>query len=216
MGYFPFIQIKVRNKLYESFVNNLYLQLNEQIVVQTEYGIELGVVYTRHQRNTTVIEKQPLIKIIRRATKQDQNTFFSNIRKTIQIRNKVKSIINEHKLCMKLVHMYYILNCSKLFLYYTSNIRIDFRVFIKNLGNILKTKIQMVQIGVRDEPKIIGGIGICGQVVCCKKFLTKFDSVTVNMIKDQHISLNINKLSGFCDRLKCCMSYEQDNTKKNE
>jgi cell fate regulator YaaT (PSP1 superfamily) len=109
---------------------------------------------------------------------------------------------------MKLIRVQYTFDRSKLFVYYTSDSRVDFRNLIKDLGHALKTRIQMVQIGVRDESKIVGGIGICGRQLCCQIFLRDFSSVTIDMAKDQDLSLNISKLSGVCGRLMCCISYE--------
>jgi cell fate regulator YaaT (PSP1 superfamily) len=116
----------------------------------------------------------------------------------------------DHELDMKLTCVQYTFDRSKLFVYYTSETRIDFREFIKDLGRTLKARIQMIQIGVRDEAKIIGGISTCGQILCCQRFLKDLNSVTVSMAKDQALSLNTAKLSGLCGRLMCCISYESD------
>ncbi|MDR0915338.1 MAG: hypothetical protein LBM22_01400 [Endomicrobium sp.] len=208
------VKVKVRNKIYNIYLQNVAsdLNLNDRVVVQTEHGIELGLVYRyifiKKNKNISY-QNKVLTQILRKATKHDEEVYINNQEKAIKIRSMVKLVIEKHNLYVKLIYMYYVLDCSKLFLYYVSNKRIDFRSLVKRLGVILKTKIQMVQIGVRDETKIIGGIGICGQILCCKRFLSKFNSVTINMIKDQHMFLNINKLSGFCNRLKCCISYEQ-------
>jgi cell fate regulator YaaT (PSP1 superfamily) len=203
-------RVKVRNKIYSADATNLDFTIRDHVIVQTEHGVELGAIHSNvFTRRNKKIQRKSLVKILRKSTQSDEKVYINNKEKALHIRNTIKEIIKQHNLHIKLIYIYYVLNCSKLFLYYISNNRIDFRLFVKYLGVFLKTKIQMVQIGVRDESKIIGGMGICGQVLCCKRFLHKFNTVTVNMIKDQHIFLNINKLSGFCDRLKCCISYEQ-------
>jgi cell fate regulator YaaT (PSP1 superfamily) len=209
---YSFITIKVRNKIYNTNTKNVKFNLNDCVIVQTEHGIELGTIYKNIliKKNKDIAYKnKSSIRILRKATQHDKQLYINNKNKTLRISNTVKLIIKEYNLCMKLIYMYYVLNCSKLFLYYVSNNRIDFRFFVKDLGIILKTKIQMVQIGVRDETKLVGGLGVCGQVLCCKKFLYRFNTITINMIKDQNMFLNINRLSGFCNRLKCCISYEQ-------
>jgi cell fate regulator YaaT (PSP1 superfamily) len=187
---------------------HLDLQTGDHVILETEYGIENGYVAKKDIR----IEKPKgrIGKILRRVTPEDQRKLTENDRRA---QNAAKTVIQkarDHELDMKLTCVQYTFDRAKLFVYYTSDSRIDFRELIKDLGHLLKTRIQMVQIGVRDESKMVGGIGTCGQVLCCQEFLRDFSSVTIDMAKAQDLSLNTAKLSGLCGRLMCCIAYEND------
>ncbi|MCA6085274.1 stage 0 sporulation family protein [Candidatus Endomicrobiellum agilis] len=186
----------------------LNLKLSDRIILETEHGIELGVVCEKEKN----IPKGscPIGKVLRKATEDDEKKLAENKGKISKVYNVSEQKVNEHKLNMKLICVRYTFDGTKLFVYYTSETRIDFREFIKDLGRALKTRIQMIQIGVRDEAKIVGGIGICGRVLCCRSFLKDFNSVTIDMAKEQGLSINTAKLSGLCGRLMCCISYEND------
>jgi cell fate regulator YaaT (PSP1 superfamily) len=198
---------KIRDKIYAD-TGCFDLRLNDKVIVETEHGVEVGIVCEK-QKN---IEngKESIGKIFRKVTNEDKKKIAENEIKNEKAYKTVLQKVVDHKLDMKLTCVQYSFDCSKLFIYYTSETRVDFRELIKNLGHILKTRIQMVQIGVRDESKIIGGIGTCGQVLCCQSFLRDFNSVTVDMAKEQDLSLNTTKLSGICGRLMCCIAYEND------
>jgi cell fate regulator YaaT (PSP1 superfamily) len=187
---------------------HLDLKPGDQVIVETEHGLEVAVVFEKEKHIEKT--KDPVSKIIRKVTPEDKKRIQDNELKTVQALKAVASKIEDHELQMKLTCVQYTFDRSKLFIYYTAEARVDFREFIKDLGHILKTRIQMVQIGVRDEAKMIGGIGHCGRELCCKKFLKEFSSVTIDMAKDQDLSLNTAKLSGLCGRLMCCLSYENE------
>ncbi|MDR2437304.1 MAG: stage 0 sporulation protein [Endomicrobium sp.] len=198
---------KTKDKIYAD-TGHFDFKLNDKVVVETNHGVEVGVVCKKEENVQTGTDS--IGKILRKLTQEDQKKVVDNECGNKQAYKTVSQKVIEHKLDMKLTCVNYIFDRSKLFIYYTSETRVDFRVLIKNLGHILKTRIQMVQIGVRDESKIVGGIGTCGQVLCCQKFLRDFNSVTIDMAKDQDLSLNTIKLSGLCGRLMCCIAYEND------
>lgn len=180
------------------------------VIVETARGIEIGkVIAPPHEvEDEEVI--QPLKDIIRVATKED-------IEQSALIRAKEKSAfhvckskIHEHNLDMKLIDAEYTFDSSKLLFYFTADGRIDFRDLVKDLAAVFKTRIELRQIGVRDETKILGGMGICGRVLCCHSYLSDFAPVTIKMAKDQSLSLNPTKISGTCGRLMCCLKNEQE------
>jgi cell fate regulator YaaT (PSP1 superfamily) len=152
--------------------------------------------------------KEPIGKVVRKLTPDDKARLKDNETKNHQAMKTVLQKIEDHELQMKLTCVQYTFDRSKLFVYYTAENRVDFRELIKDLGHMLKTRIQMVQIGVRDESRMIGGIGTCGRKLCCQSFLKDFSSVTIEMAKDQDLSLNTAKLSGLCGRLMCCLAFE--------
>jgi cell fate regulator YaaT (PSP1 superfamily) len=199
---------QTKDKIYAD-AGHFDLKLNDKAIVETEHGVEVGVVCEK-ENNIQIGKYHSIGKIFRKVTQEDKKKIVDNEARNEKAYKTVLQKIIDHKLDMKLTSVQYIFDCSKLFVYYTCETRVDFRVFIKNLGHLLKTRIQMVQIGVRDESKIIGGIGTCGQVLCCKCFLRDFNSVTIDMAKDQDLSLNTAKLSGLCGRLMCCIAYEND------
>lgn len=199
---------KIKEKIYAQ-PKHLTLELNETVIVETEHGVEFGFICEKEKE----MEQPADVKfgvVIRKANEHDIKRLENNEHKNDLAWDKVYEKISEMKLDMKLTSVNYTFDRTKLFIYYTSETRVDFREFIKVLGHALKTRIQMVQIGVRDESKIIGGIGTCGQQLCCKVFLKDFNSVTIDMAKDQDLSLNTTKLSGLCGRLMCCLSYEHE------
>ncbi|MDR1418149.1 MAG: stage 0 sporulation protein [Endomicrobium sp.] len=201
---------RIKDKIYAD-AGKLNLKLNDKIIVETEHGVEYGLVC--EIAKNFVKEKESIGKVIRKLTEDDKRKLADNQRRNLRVQATVFQKVREYKLDMKLTCVSYTFDRSKLFVYYTSESRVDFRELIKDLGHTLKTRIQMVQIGVRDESKIIGGIGTCGQVLCCRSFLRDFSSVTIDMAKEQDLSLNTSKLSGLCGRLMCCIAYENDTYK---
>ena len=193
---------------------HLDLVVGDRVVIETEHGQEIGLVWERER----MIEKtkDPVGKILRKVNKDDLTRLKENEEKNHQALKIVMQKIEDHELAMKLTCVQYTFDRSKLFVYYTAETRVDFRELIKDLGHILKTRIQMVQIGCRDEAKMIGGIGTCGRKLCCKGFLKEFSSVTIDMAKEQDLSLNTVKLSGLCGRLMCCLAYEHDFYKQSK
>jgi cell fate regulator YaaT (PSP1 superfamily) len=199
---------KIKDKVYIDAAECPDLKLNNEIILETEHGAEIGIVCEEGK----FIEgnEAPIGKFLRKITEEDKKRLVETERKNLRTKSIVLQKVAKHKLDMKLICIQYIFDRSKLFVYYVSETRIDFRELIKDLGHVLRTRIQMVQIGVRDESKMVGGIGICGRVSCCRTFLKDFNSVTIDMAKEQNLSLNTAKLSGLCGRLMCCISYEND------
>lgn len=202
---------KIKDKIYAD-TGRLNVRLNDKVIVETEDGLESGIVCAK-EKYTQRDKFHNIGRIFRKVNYEDKKKIADNEYKSTEAYKIVAQQVLNHKLDMNLTCVQYTFDCSKLFIYYTSETRVDFRELIKDLGHVLKTRIQMVQIGVRDESKIIGGIGICGGVLCCKNFLKDFSSVTIDMAKDQGLSLNTEKLSGLCGRLMCCIAYENDTYK---
>ncbi|GHT05737.1 stage 0 sporulation protein [Endomicrobiia bacterium] len=198
---------KTKDKIYAD-VGYFDLKLNDKIILETEHGVEVGTVCEKEK--VMQESKDPIGKVLREITEEDKKRLTENERKNLRTWNIVLQKVVKYKLDMKLICVQYIFDRSKLFVYYISGTRVDFRELVKELGRILRTRIQMVQIGVRDESKMVGGIGICGHVLCCQTFLKDFSSVTIDMAKEQDLLINTAKLSGLCGRLMCCISYEND------
>jgi cell fate regulator YaaT (PSP1 superfamily) len=198
---------RIKEKIYGD-TGHLDLVIGDKIIIETEHGQEFGQVCERERMIEKI--KEPVGKVARKATAEDEKRQADNELKNQQALKTVMQKIDDHELDMKLTCVQYTFDRSKLFIYYTAETRVDFRELIKDLGHMLKTRIQMVQIGVRDESKMIGGLGMCGRKLCCQEFLKDFSSVTIDMAKDQDLSLNTAKLSGLCGRLMCCISFEQD------
>lgn len=203
---------RIKEKVYAQ-TGQYTINLNDKVILETEHGTEFGTVCEK-ERNLELAKDVHIGKILRKATENDLKRLVNNENKNAAARVSVSKKIQEHKLDMKLTCVQYTFDRTKLFIYYTSETRVDFRELIKDLAHSLKTRIQMVQIGVRDESKIVGGIGTCGKQLCCQIFLKDFNSVTIDMAKDQDLSLNTSKLSGLCGRLMCCLAYEYDNYAK--
>jgi len=204
------VDLLVRKKETEILgdAGRLDLSVGDRVLVDIEQGLEIGLVNSKER----LIEKKKgeIYKIVRKLTEEDVARIEENKKKGMEATKTVLQKIEDCELDMKLTYTEYNFDRTKLFIYYTSDTRVDFRQLIKDLGHVLKTKIQMVQIGVRDETKMLGGIGPCGRVLCCKSFLKNFVSVSVESAKQQDVSFNIAKLSGLCGRLMCCLSYESD------
>ncbi|MBD3271607.1 MAG: stage 0 sporulation protein [Elusimicrobia bacterium] len=183
------------------------LHLDDRVIIETDNGLEMGTVIEPER----MVEKPKteIYKVIRKAQTDDVKRVSENRVKACHSIPKIKQCITNHELDMKLTHVEYSFDRSKLFIYYTAEFRVDFRELIKDLGHILKTRIQMVQIGVRDEARMIGGLGQCGRPLCCQSFLREFSPVSIDMAKEQDISLNTAKISGSCGRLMCCLAYEE-------
>jgi cell fate regulator YaaT (PSP1 superfamily) len=202
------VRLRVVKDIEYAAVRHLDLKLGDRVIVETEHGMEEGMVCEREKEIENL--KSPISKIIRKINEFDKRKLAENKDKSLMSRSVVLQFVAKCNLDMKLTCVQYTFDRSKLFIYYTSETRVDFRELVKDLGHALKTRIQMVQIGVRDEAKLVGGIGTCGQILCCRNFLKDFTTVTMDMAKDQDLSLNSAKLSGICGRLMCCISYEND------
>ncbi|MDD5762676.1 MAG: regulatory iron-sulfur-containing complex subunit RicT [bacterium] len=186
------------------------LQRGDYVVVQTERGASLGEVIHRIDGHAPKGDKQPFGKVLRVASAEDMRAHQENARREAEAETFCTARIAERGLPMKLVRSEYLLDRSKAVFYFTADGRIDFRELVKDLAHELRTRIEMRQIGVRDEARAVGGVGPCGKELCCATFLRDFEPITVKMAKDQKLSLNPAKLSGVCGRLMCCLIYEHD------
>lgn len=180
------------------------------VVVQTARGTECGevVIPRKPVADETVV--QPLKPVLRPANREDQRRVRENAEKEKRAFSICQKKIAEHKLEMKLVEVEYAFDGSKILFYFTADGRVDFRSLVKDLASVFRTRIELRQIGVRDEAKMLGGLGICGRPFCCAQFLGGFQPVSIKMAKEQGLSLNPTKISGSCGRLMCCLKYEQD------
>ena len=184
--------------------------VGEKVIVETVYGVEIGTV------SIPVIEvsdekiKKPLKGIDRRATQDDLDRLSENVEKEKEAFKICREKIAKHELDMKLVQTEYSFDRNKLLFYFTADNRVDFRELVKDLASTFHTRIELRQIGVRDETRILGGIGICGRELCCKSYLSDFAPVSVKMAKEQSLSLNPTKISGVCGRLMCCLKNEEE------
>lgn len=204
------VRFKRASKLYDFDPNGFELHNGMMVVTETARGVELG------ECMSGIIDVPddhlvlPLKPIIRIATEQDLAIQKSNEQREKEAFAIALDRIADHGLEMKLVDVEYAFDHSKIIFYFTANGRVDFRMLVKNLASIFKTRIELRQIGVRDEAKMLGGIGPCGRPICCRSFLSDFTPVSIKMAKEQNLSLNPTKISGLCDRLMCCLKYEQD------
>ncbi len=204
------VRFKTTGKIYYFEPKGLKLSEGEHVIVETARGIEYGTVAIG---NRMVSEKEivlPLRPVIRGATEEDDAVFEENKRKEKEAAKICLEKIAEHKLDMKLVDVEYTFDNSKLLFYFTADGRVDFRELVKSLASVFRTRIELRQIGIRDETKLIGGLGVCGRPFCCKKFLDDFVQVSIKMAKEQNLSLNSQKISGACGRLMCCLRYEHE------
>ena len=203
------VRFKDAGKVYYFDPVDFEVKKGNYVIVETARGIEIGkVVFDKRSVSDESIVK-PLKSIIRIADKHYMEIKASNEVKQKEAFNTCLEKIKKHGLEMKLVEVEYTFDASKILFYFTADGRIDFRDLVKDLANIFRTRIELRQIGVRDETKSLGTYGICGQQVCCSSFLGEFEPVSINMAKKQGLSLNPSKISGSCGRLMCCLKYEQ-------
>ena len=185
-------------------------QKNENVIVETANGLAFGSVSKANHEVDDESIVSPLKKVIRRANEKDLNRIAENEKKQNDAFAICEKKIADHKLDMKLVEVEYSFDASKITFFVTSDGRVDFRELVKDLASHFHARIELRQIGVRDEARMLGGIGICGQPYCCKRFLDDFQPVSIKMAKEQGLSLNPTQISGSCGRLMCCLKYEQD------
>ncbi|MBM7588168.1 cell fate regulator YaaT (PSP1 superfamily) [Bacillus pakistanensis] len=204
------VRFKKAGKIYYFDPGELEVTKNDFVIVETVRGIEYGkIVVDRKQvdENDVVL---PLKKVIRNADQKDRLIVDENKEAATEAYEVCCEKINEHQLDMKLVDVEYTFDRNKVIFYFTADGRVDFRELVKDLASIFRTRIELRQIGVRDEAKMLGGIGPCGRMLCCSTFLGDFEPVSIKMAKDQNLSLNPTKISGLCGRLMCCLKYEND------
>lgn len=205
------VRFKKAGKVYYFDPEQLSIPDNAHVVVETTRGIECGTVVIGRK---TVDEEDvvlPLKKVVRIATESDELQVHKNKEDAQAAMDICLQKIYNHQLEMKLVDVEYTFDRNKIIFYFTADGRIDFRELVKDLAAVFKTRIELRQIGVRDEAKMLGGIGPCGRMLCCSTFLGDFEPVSIKMAKDQNLSLNPAKISGVCGRLMCCLKYENDN-----
>ncbi len=205
------VGIRFRNtgKTYYFDPDNKEIAVGTGVIVETAQGVEYGVasIATKIIPNEQIVA--PLKKILRVATQNDDKKLEENKQKEIKALEIAQNKAESHKLDMKFVRVEYTFDCAKAIFYFTSDGRVDFREFVKELASTFRTRIELRQIGVRDETKMLGGLGPCGQPCCCSRFLGGFQPVSIKMAKEQGLSLNPTKISGLCGRLMCCLKYEQ-------
>ena len=204
------IRFKCAGKVYYFSPKDLVIKKGDKVIVETARGIEFGSCVTDLLKLEDKEIVSPLKEVLRIATDEDIEAHKSNIQKAKEAMRVCKEKINEHSIDMKLVSTEYTFDNNKLIFYFTSDQRVDFRELVKDLAAVFKTRIELRQIGVRDEAKAIGTMGYCGRESCCSTFLCDFNPVTIKMAKDQSFSLNPSKISGICGRLMCCLAYEQE------
>ncbi|GHU44022.1 signal peptidase II [Clostridia bacterium] len=204
------VRFRCAGKVYYFNPQQLDITVGSHVIVETVRGIEYGTVLFEPKEVNDAKVVQPLKAILRIATEEDEKTVIQNRQKEKEAFSICLEKIAKHGLKMKLVDVEYTFDNSKLLFYFTADGRVDFRELVKDLAAVFRTRIELRQIGVRDETKILGGIGICGRPLCCHSYLSDFVPVSIKMAKDQNLSLNPAKISGVCGRLMCCLKNEED------
>jgi cell fate regulator YaaT (PSP1 superfamily) len=204
------VRFKQAGKVYYFSPGNLALAKGDKVIVETARGVEFGelVIPLRQVDEKDLV--LPLKQVIRQATAEDEQILENNRGKEKEAFQVCLKKIAEHRLPMKLVDVEYTFDGNKIIFSFTADGRVDFRDLVKDLASVFRTRIELRQIGVRDEAKMIGGVGSCGRILCCASFLGDFEPVSIRMAKDQKLSLNPTKISGICGRLMCCLKYENE------
>jgi cell fate regulator YaaT (PSP1 superfamily) len=207
------VQVEFKGERTDYFVNakDLPIDVDDYVVVQVERGRDMGKIIQSGPNIEKITHVRPVTQeVLRKATDDDMTAFEENKRKEKEARRVCEEKIAARSLKMKLVDVEYLLDGSKITFFFTADERVDFRELVKDLAAIYKTRIELRQIGVRDEAKRLGGIGSCGRKYCCTTFLQEFEPVTLKMARDQSLSVSPTKISGACGRLMCCLAYERD------
>ena len=204
------VRFKNISKVYFFDPDGHTLERGGMVMVETARGMECGEVVAENREVEESEIVKPLKKVVRPATAEDIRHSKENAEKEKKAFAICQEKIAAHKLDMKLTRVAYSFDNSKILFYFTADGRVDFRELVKDLASVFRTRIELRQIGVRDETKMLGGLGICGRPFCCSQFLTDFQPVSIKMAKEQGLSLNPTKISGACGRLMCCLKYEQD------
>ncbi len=204
------VRFKPAGKVYYFDPGDEKLNRNDHVIVETTRGVEYGevVIGERAVGDDDVV--LPLKRVMRVATAKDAATVEDNHRRAQDSMRVFREKVTAHKLEMKLVDAEYTFDRNKLIFYFTAEGRVDFRELVKDLASVFRVRIELRQIGVRDEAKVLGGIGPCGRLLCCSTWMGEFDPVSIRMAKDQSLSLNPTKISGLCGRLMCCLKFEND------
>lgn len=201
------VRFKKAGKIYYFDPNGLDIKVNDGVIVETVRGMEYGMVVLgpRVEENPEF----PIRPVMRKATEEDLKQLEENREREKEAAEIFEAQVKKHSLDMKLVNVECTFDVGKIVFYFTAEGRVDFRLLVKDLAAVFRTRIELRQIGVRDEAKNLGGIGACGRPICCAQFLGDFEPVSIKMAKDQNLSLNPTKISGICGRLMCCLKYEQ-------
>ena len=203
------VKLSENGKTYYFDANDFLLKVGDKVIVETEKGLQLGEVsLIIDEINNTSLEYKKVIKI---ADKNDLKKHNNNLKDAKKAIVKCNSLIEQYGLDMKILDASYTFDREQLIFRFVSDNRVDFRQLAKDLGAIFRTRIELRQVGIRDKAKEVGGFGPCGRKLCCNNFLAEFDSVSINMAKNQNLSLNPTKINGVCGRLLCCLKYENDN-----
>ena len=203
------IRFQNSGKVYYFAPEGLHLQMGDKVIVETAKGLEYGIVSIPNRNISDENIASPLRSVVRKMTPEDLKTLELNKQKEKKAFAVCEQKITAHKLKMKLVDVSCAFDNSKLLFYFTSDNRVDFRELVKDLASIFRMRIELRQIGVRDEAKMFGGLGVCGREFCCRGYLGDFQPVSIKMAKEQGLSLNPTKISGTCGRLMCCLKHEQ-------
>ena len=204
------ISFKEKGKTYYFSPNKLNLKDNMNVIVETERGLQFGTVVGNITKIKESQLNSPLKPVVRIAYDKDVEQNNKNIKEASKAVNKCRDLVKKYNLNMKIIDASYTFDREQLLFRFLSDNRVDFRELAKELASIYKTRIELRQVGVRDKAREVGGIGPCGRPFCCSKFLNEFDSVSINMAKNQNIALNPNKINGVCGRLLCCLKYEDE------
>ncbi len=204
------VRFKSVGKIYYFSPGELKIPEKSYVIVETARGVECGLVVMSNRQVDESEIVSPLKTVIRVATEKDMKIVEQNKKKEVDARKICEEKIAAHGLNMKLVDVECTFDNNKLLFYFTAENRVDFRELVKDLAAVFRTRIELRQIGVRDEAKMLGGLGVCGRPFCCRTFLGEFQPVSIKMAKEQGLSLNPTKISGTCGRLMCCLKYEQD------
>ena len=204
------VSFRQAGKVYFFDPGDEQIERGEHVIVETAKGVEYGTVVVPNREMAEEKIVAPLKKIIRVATPEDEDIELKNREKEKDAYKICLEKIAKHRLEMKLIAAEYTFDNNKLLFYFTADGRIDFRELVKDLASVFRTRIELRQIGVRDETKICGGIGICGRTLCCHSYLSEFAPVSIKMAKEQNLSLNPTKISGVCGRLMCCLKNEEE------
>ena len=205
------IQVRLREagKISYFSTGGLRFKVGDYVIVEADRGLDYGQVLSETEAILdSDVGEEPLRKVIRKSNPWDMHQIEKNKKKIREVMDTCSKKIQERKLAMKLIDAEFSFDRSKIIFYFTAEGRIDFRDLVKDLANAFKTRIELKQIGVRDEAKILGGLGPCGRALCCATYLKDFEPVTIKMAKEQNLPLNPTKISGLCGRLMCCLGYE--------
>ena len=204
------IRFKEGGKVYYFAPNKNVAKITDYAIVETSRGLEFGKVACTNKTVSSAEVVPPLRPVVRIATEKDIKTNEENKKKEAEAIKICQEKVNSHGLEMKLIEAEYTFDTSKLTFYFTADGRIDFRDLVKDLASTFRTRIELRQIGIRDEAKLMGGLGVCGRAYCCNTFLPDFCQVSIKMAKEQNLSLNSAKISGACGRLMCCLRFEHE------